>query len=57
MAVGNAGAFGGSRDLARSPEFVEEVEQHLDRLSLAIAMKAPNGFDLDADQLGDLIGK
>ncbi len=57
MAVGNAGALGGARDLARSPEFVEEVEQHLDRLSLAVAMKAPDGFDLDADHLGHLIGK
>ena len=57
MAVGNAGPLGGSRDLARSPEFVEEVEQHLDRLSLAITMKAPNRLDLDADQLRHLIGK
>jgi hypothetical protein len=29
----------------------------LDRLSLAIAMKAPDGLDLDADQLRHLIGK
>jgi hypothetical protein len=29
----------------------------LDRLSLAIAMKTPNGLDLDADHLRDLIGK
>ena len=57
MAIGNPGALGGARDLARSPEFVKEVEQHLDRLSLAVAMKAPDGFDLDADQLGHLIGK
>jgi hypothetical protein len=57
MAIGNAGALGGSRDLARSPQFVEKVEQHLNRLSLAIAMKAPDGLDLDADHLGDLIGK
>ena len=51
MAVGNTGALRGSRDLARSPQLVEEFEQHLDRLGLAVPMKAPNGLDVDADHM------